>query len=114
MRSKNLIYLIILSVILSGFYGCAILKGKGYESQATRYFSEQDFIKAAEYYNKAVEFDSDNTGYLTQLGWSYFKIGNLDAAISIFEKIEEINPNVIEAYTGRGWSYFKKLDFPNL
>ena len=108
---KNSIYRIVGISLMVLICGGAALRGKDYASLGVRYLAKNDFTKAVECFNKALAEDLENTSYLTMLGWSYFKTGNYDAAIFTFERLENVDPMILDAYTGRGWSYFEKFRF---
>ncbi len=91
--------------------GCASLIGKNYSSLASYYFGKNDFKKAAEYLEKALQKDPDNEASLTMAGWTYFKLDQYDKALATFEKLAAEHPKAVEAYTGQGWGNFKKLNY---
>lgn len=110
-NSMHKMEILLIATSFAFFCGCTTLKAKNYSSLGSYYSSENDFNKAIEYLNKALELDPENTGYVAMLGWAYFKHGNYDEAISVFERLSNMDASVIDAYTGIGWSNFKKSDY---
>ena len=66
------------------------------------YLKENNFEKAKEYYEKAIELEpNDATGY-HNLGVVFYKFGHLEMAKSYFEKVILINNNFASAYNYLG------------
>lgn len=75
------------------------------------YSKEGEYAKAIENFNKSIDLDKNNGGYVCNRGLAYFKKGDLDKAIKDFDKTIEMDPKYLAAYMNRGSIYFKKGNY---
>ncbi len=61
------------------------------------------YLKAANYYQKAIACDSNNIDALRDLVQSYYKLGSNNLALSVVNKLLLIKPNYVEAITAKGF-----------
>ena len=93
-----------LSVLL--FIGC----GATYQSEPTReppiarhgnlyfeqgniYLKKQEYYKAIDQYQQALRLDPDAAIIHAALGWAYYNVGMLDAAIAEGEEVMRLEPD---------------------
>lgn len=74
------------------------------------YMNIEDYKKAFEVFSLIQIMDSTNLVYNKQLGLAAFRIGEIDLAISKFEKVLEYNPNDFSTYMNLISLYLKNKD----
>ena len=57
------------------------------------YREESDYLKAVDYYNKALKINPDNPSIINNLAKTYFDIGDLDLAENYSLKALKFNEN---------------------
>ena len=82
-----------------------------YASRANALSAKRFQDKAIEAWNKAIELDSDNVGYLNARGWIYEITGKDDQAIADFNLATQKRPNYPFPYLNRGSVYMRKGAF---
>ena len=70
-----------------------------------------DYLKAAEYYKKAIGLNQDYAEAINNLGVVYAKQGNLDIAMEYYKKATRIDPNYAEAFNNIGVVFYKQGSF---
>lgn len=76
-----------------------IINAQNFGLRGDIYANRGDFAKAAELYGKAVEASDNNftaPTFLKKQGLAYSRLGNRDAALSAFQKIEDFYPASVE------------------
>lgn len=68
------------------------------------YFKEGNFEASLRYYTRAVSLAPFHLRFLSKLGQAYAANDELTAAISIYDRIIEANPNFSVAYNNRGFA----------
>ncbi|MBN1686724.1 MAG: tetratricopeptide repeat protein [Spirochaetales bacterium] len=63
------------------------------------YFLREEYEKALDYYNGALREFPDNTKVLVAVARSHYELEDYDSARSVYEKIEEINPEKAAEFT---------------
>jgi tetratricopeptide (TPR) repeat protein len=61
---------------------------------------------------KAVQFDPENTGALSQLGLVYLRERDYAKAIGAFQRVAELDPNGPDAFFNLGYIYAVNKDYP--
>ena len=75
-------------------------------------YQQGDYAKAAEYYEKAVEADSNFALGYNALGLTYKAMGASEPEVAWYFKVAtDIDPNYAEAYDNLGKSYYAMGDF---
>ena len=69
---------------------------------------EQDFKKAIQFYNKALEFNPNHFKAYFNRGFAYDRLGDVDNAIKDYNNALKIDPNNAFCYYNQGISYEKK------
>jgi len=72
------------------------------------YFMEHDFVRALEQYRKALQFDPHSKDPLINIGIAYFKMGNINSAITHLEDVKSMIPDDGRLYYYLGSAYDKK------
>jgi tetratricopeptide (TPR) repeat protein len=62
---------------------------------------------------KAFHFDPQSAHAHTLQGYILRLRGELEGALSSFDRALELNPNLAGAYNGKGWIYFGEMDYVN-
>jgi len=86
----------------------------GYDSLVqlgNHFMDNQVFPLAIECYQRAIKLDSLNPDVITDLGASYYAMGDVDKAVAQFQKAIAINPNHAIALFNLGISYRGQNDF---
>lgn len=83
-----------------------------YLSKGNRAYDENEYDKAIEYYNKAIELDPDFADAYNNRGIAYRRKGECAKAIEDYNKAIELDPDYSEAYynRGRAYRYLKEYD----
>lgn len=76
-----------------------------YQQMAKIYLERKDFVKADEYYRKALAFKPNNPVYLSNYGNALFNTGRLEDAKKEFEEAIRWNPAYARAYHNLGSVY---------
>ncbi|MCZ6679751.1 MAG: tetratricopeptide repeat protein [Candidatus Poribacteria bacterium] len=71
----------------------AIDDGNSYFKQGNVYLKKKKYHKAIEQYQQALRLDPDAAIIHAALGWAYYKVGMLDAAIAEGEEVMRLEPN---------------------
>ncbi len=79
---------------------------KGYNS-----FEIEEYDKAIECFQKAIEIHPDFAEAYYNMGTVYHYKGNYDRAIECYHKALEINPNHAKAFNNMGSSYYYKINY---
>lgn len=66
---------------------------------------------AIDYFDKAIEIDSQTAAIYINRGFAYFLKGDFERAIGDTTKAIELNSEIVEAYALRGDSYFQKKNY---
>lgn len=74
----------------------------------TAWYEKGDYIKAVEYYKKAIRLNQDCAEAINNLGVIYSKQGSLDIAMDCFKKATRIDPNYAEAFNNIGVVLYKQ------
>lgn len=93
------------------FWSLGDRRAHAYSSEGIRFMSQERFADAAHYFQMALSRQPQNTSYLTLLAWSYFKLNQYDKALEVFKKIKELDPFILDGYTGPGWIHFKTAQY---
>lgn len=72
------------------------------------YFMEHDFAGALEQYKKGLQFDPYTKDPLINIGMAYFKMGNIDGAITHLEDVKSMIPDDGRLYYYLGSAYDQK------
>ncbi|MEQ8189969.1 MAG: tetratricopeptide repeat protein [Candidatus Eremiobacterota bacterium] len=81
-----------------------------YNSLGFIYYLREDYKKAMEYYNKALEFKEDFPELYCNMALLYRKEGNLDLAEEFYRKAITCSPDDFEAYFNMALVYLEKGD----
>ncbi len=81
-----------------------------YNSLGFLYYLREDYKKAMEYYNKALEFKEDFPELYCNMALLYRKEGNLDLAEEFYRKAITFSPDDFEAYFNMALVYLEKGD----
>jgi tetratricopeptide (TPR) repeat protein len=81
---------------------------KGYYGVGYVYYSENNYVKAKEYFYKALEKNSFNEKANNNLGNIYYNSANYDSAFYYYSKVIESNPEFSQGYYNLGNIYFIK------
>lgn len=80
-------------------------------SMGLYYYQKNDFTKALENYNKAIQMYPYNAEYYLNRGSCLYRLNIFDNAEADFEKVLELNPNDIFVYKNRGILFFETGEF---
>ena len=69
------------------------------------YFDAEDYNKAVEYYNKAVELNPNYGTAWNNIGVAYYNLGNYNKAVEYYNKSLELNPDYDIAWNNLGLAY---------
>jgi len=72
------------------------------------WYEKGDYVKAVEYYKKAIRLNQDFAEAINNLGVIYSKQGNLDIAMDCYKKATRIDPNYAEAFNNIGVVFYKQ------
>jgi len=72
---------------------------------ASTYFKKKDWFKAILYYKKILPFEKDNYKILTNIGFAYFKLGQIRNSINFYNKSINENPKSDLTYNNLAISY---------
>jgi tetratricopeptide (TPR) repeat protein len=78
--------------------------------KAYELISKEEYSKAIQVLEKILETEKEHAVALTNLGYSYFKLGNYEKSISAYKKSYEINPSKDSAL-GLTWSYLRNGNY---
>jgi tetratricopeptide (TPR) repeat protein len=67
--------------------------GNPYFDQGNTYLKKKEYHKAIEQYQQALRLDPDVAIIHAALGWAYYNVGMLDAAIAEGEEVMRLEPN---------------------
>lgn len=79
-----------------------------YAVRGNTFKSKRVHDKAIEAYNKAIELDPDNPGFINERGWIYEITGKDDLALADFNLALRKRPNAPVLYNNRGLIYLRK------
>lgn len=79
-----------------------------YLNEGFRHYSRQDYQKAIECFNKAIEIDPNFDTAFNALAESYNKLGKVDEAIAAAKKMVKIVPNDPFSHTALSRLYVQK------
>jgi tetratricopeptide (TPR) repeat protein len=82
------------------------LSAEEYFNIAFKASDNQNYQKAIQDYNKAIEINPNNGNIYYNKGAAHNNLKEYIKAISSYDKTIEINPNDSEAYNNRGFSYY--------
>lgn len=71
-------------------------------------YEKGNYLKAVEYYNRAIEAAPDDSCVHNDLGLTYYALRKYDEAISEYDKAIELGPDFLDAYFNRGQAYWRK------
>jgi len=78
------------------------------------YYAKSDFLKSAEYFQKATVDDPNDKEAVQLLGLSYYRAGRPSEAIPYLEKVQTWYPRAnVDASYVLGMSYIQAKDYPN-
>jgi len=69
-----------------------------YFTEGYKYFLQDDYSKAIEYYQKVIQIKPNNPDVYSNLGVSYSALGQYQQAIEYYQKAIQINSNYVNAY----------------
>lgn len=72
------------------------------------WYEKGDYVKAVEYYKKAIRLNQNCAEAINNLGVIYSKQGNLDIAMDYYKKATRIDPNYAEAFSNIGVVFYKQ------
>ena len=75
------------------------------------WYNKQDYDKAIECYQKAIELNPDNANAYHGMGVAYEYKQDYDKAIECYQKAIELNPKDAVAYYNMGNAYYNKQDY---
>ena len=64
-----------------------------YFDRGNIYIEKKEYDKAIEQYRQALRLEPDSAIIHAALGWAYYNVGMLDAAIIEAEEVNRLNPN---------------------
>ena len=82
-----------------------------YHNEGNEYYKKNEFDKAIECYDKALEISPNLLETYFNRGLAYTRKQMYDKAIEDLSKVIELNPNLAEAYYTRGLVYEYKQDY---
>lgn len=99
--------------------GCLVLAGCknpakskiAYDEGVELFYNQGDYVKAANCFEKAIQYDKDNYEAYYLLGCSQFNRSLFDEAILNFEKTLELHPGFYNAEFALGRIYHMRQDF---
>jgi tetratricopeptide (TPR) repeat protein len=111
-------FLCIISIFLPYFQSLAQEQETYHDliRQGTEFRTKDNFPKAIEYYNKAIELEPKNPDGYTGLGYVYFRMKQYKDAINYCNKAIQLDPNSKKAYFAYftlGESYHRIKEFNN-
>ena len=65
---------------------------KGHFEKGNEFFEAMQFAEAAEEYEKALELEPDNVDVMSNLGVTYYRLGQLDKAVKVYTRAIAIAP----------------------
>ena len=68
------------------------------------------FAEAAEEYEKALELEPDNVDVMSNLGVTYYRLGELDKAVEIYTKAIAVAPEDADIRSNLAAAYVQKQD----
>lgn len=71
------------------------------------YFSLKEFDKAIEFYEEAIDLDSNESMYHSDKGLAQLKLDDFNGAVLACERAIEINPDYVSAYINRSAAYIE-------
>ena len=77
---------------------------------AYEFISKEEYTKAIRVLEKIVETEKEHSIAFTNLGYSYFKIGDYDKSIQAYKRSYDIYPSK-DASLGLSWSYLKNKNY---
>lgn len=108
MKIKLLAGLALVFTISSiGVTGCTGA-GKRVCNEGMEYYNEGDYVKAADYFEQAVDKEPRNAEYYVYMGMAQEECGKYDDAIKTFQKAIDIDDGCRNAYRGKGIAYFQQ------
>lgn len=87
--------------------------GYSFSSLGIESYLQSDFLKAVEYFSKAIFYQPDNPNFYTWRGTAFEDIGQDQEASKDFLKTLEIKPTDFLASYRLGMVYYRKNDFDN-
>ena len=72
---------------------------------ASTYFKKKDWFRAILYYKKILPFEKENYKILTNIGFAYFKLGQIRESINFYDKSINENPKSDLTYNNLAISY---------
>lgn len=81
-------------------------KGKSFNESANQLFLKNEYQKALELYNKAVESEPNNHLYIGNRAMCHLKLENFGLAIEDASKAVELDPKYVKGYYRRASAYF--------
>ena len=67
--------------------------GNPYFEQGNIYLQEKEYQRAIEQYQQALRLDPENAIIHAALGWAYYNVGMIDAAIAEGEEVMRLEPD---------------------
>lgn len=98
---------------MSSLSAADISKASQFKDQGNEFIKKQDFIKAAEFYTKAIELDGTKSIFFSNRALAHLKQDSFQLSLNDCNKAIELDSKNIKAYHRRGLSYVGLLKFKN-
>ena len=83
---------------------------KGHFQEGNEFFEAMQFAEAAEEYEKALELEPDNVDVMSNLGVTYYRLGELDKAVEIYTKAIAVAPEDADIRSNLAAAYVQKQE----
>jgi tetratricopeptide (TPR) repeat protein len=83
---------------------------EGHFRKGNEFAEAVQFAEAAEEYEKALELEPDNVDVMSNLGVTYYRLGELDKAIEIYTKAIAIAPEDADIHSNLAAAYVQKQE----
>jgi protein O-GlcNAc transferase len=109
-RTRKATLLLLVGLLSSLALAACGQTAKGHFEKGNEFVEAMQFAEAAEEYEKALEIEPDNVDVMSNLGVTYYRLGELDKAIEIYTKAIAIAPEDADIHSNLAAAYVQKQE----
>jgi tetratricopeptide (TPR) repeat protein len=109
-RTRTVALLLLVWLLISLALTACGQTAKGHFQKGNEFSEAMQFTEAAQEYEKALELDPDNVDVMSNLGVTYYRLGQLDEAINIYTQAIAIAPEDADIRSNLAAAYVQKQE----